>query len=146
MSEFNRPTATGRSGAVPRYGMYAGPNYAGGRALGADELPTAQDWQVRPIGFLDDVTRNHDINYTYIEKVYQGNDPASRSERNLALWQADKEMLGNMLRYQLARGPIQGCGDQGFRGQGPCGPTASATHPTQTHGPVEARTKESCLL
>jgi hypothetical protein len=100
MSEFNRPTAAGRSGAVPRYGMYAGPNYAGGRALGTNELPTAQDWQVRPIGFLDDVTRNHDINYTYIEKVYQGNDPASRPERNLALWQADKEMLGNMLRYQ----------------------------------------------
>ncbi|MEZ5705240.1 MAG: hypothetical protein R3E56_07945 [Burkholderiaceae bacterium] len=82
--------------------MYAGPNYAGGRALGTNELPTAQDWQVRPIGFLDDVTRNHDINYTYIEKVYQGNDPASQSERNLALWQADKEMLGSMLSYQPA--------------------------------------------
>jgi hypothetical protein len=80
--------------------MYAGPNYAGGRALREGELPTAQDWQVPPVGFLDDVTRNHDINYTYIEKVYQGNDAASKAERNQALWQADKEMLGNMLGYQ----------------------------------------------
>ncbi|MEZ5701897.1 MAG: hypothetical protein R3E42_07940 [Burkholderiaceae bacterium] len=33
--------------------------------------------------------------------MYQGNDPASQSERNLALWQADK-MLGSMLSYQPA--------------------------------------------
>jgi hypothetical protein len=80
--------------------MYAGPNYAGGRALQPGETPSADDWRVRPIGFLDDVTRNHDINYTYIEKVYTGNDPASQTACQQALWQADKEMLGNMLRYQ----------------------------------------------
>ncbi|AOW13457.1 hypothetical protein LPB72_10555 [Hydrogenophaga crassostreae] len=100
MSETTRPTATGSGGVVPRFGMYAGPNYAGGRSLHVGELPTAEDWQVRPIGFLDDVTRDHDINYTYIEKVYQGNDATSKAERTLALWQADKEMLGNMLGYQ----------------------------------------------
>lgn len=100
MSETTRPTAPGPGGFVPRFGMYAGPNYAGGRKLRAGELPDAVDWQVRPVGFLDDVTRNHDINYTYIEKVYTGNDAASRADRNQALWQADKEMLGNMLRYQ----------------------------------------------
>ncbi|OOG83261.1 hypothetical protein B0E41_13330 [Hydrogenophaga sp. A37] len=80
--------------------MYAGPNYAGGRALRPGETLSAEDWGVPPVGFLDDVTRNHDINYTYIEKVYTGNDAASRSARNQALWQADKEMLGNMLRHQ----------------------------------------------
>ena len=100
MSEFDRPSAAEASGVVPRFGMYAGPNYAGGRALGANDWPSAQDWQVRPIGFLDDVTRNHDINYTYIEKVYQGSDPASSAERNQALWQAHKEMLGNILSYK----------------------------------------------
>ena len=100
MSETTRPTAPGPGGFVPRFGMYAGPNYAGGRALRPGETPSAEDWRVAPIGFLDDVTRNHDINYTYIEKVYTGNDAASRAARNQALWQADKEMLGNMLRYQ----------------------------------------------
>ena len=100
MNEYHRPTAPGPGGLVPRFGMYAGPNYAGGRALGANELPTAQVWQVRPIGFLDDVTRNHDINYTYIDQVYQGNDASTEASRNQALWQADKEMLGNMLGYQ----------------------------------------------
>ncbi|MDP3884677.1 hypothetical protein [Hydrogenophaga sp.] len=100
MSETTRPTAPGPGGFVPRFGMYAGPNYAGGRALRPGEVPSAGDWSVQPIGFLDDVTRNHDINYTYIEKVYGGNDPASRADRNRALWQADKEMLGNMLRHQ----------------------------------------------
>lgn len=102
MSETTRPTAPDPGGFVPRFGMYAGPNYAGGRALRPGETPSAADWQVRPIGFLDDVTRNHDINYTYIEKVYTGDDAASRAARNQALWQADKEMLGNMLRYQPA--------------------------------------------
>ena len=100
MSETTRPTATASGGVVPRFGMYAGPNYPGGRALREGELPTAQDWQVPPVGFLDDVTRNHDINYTYIEMVYQGSDSASSAERNQALWQADKEMLGNMLSYK----------------------------------------------
>lgn len=100
MSETTRPTAPGPGGFVPRFGMYAGPNYAGGRALRSGEAPSAAVWQVRPVGFLDDVTRNHDINYTYIEKVYTGDDAASRAARNQALWQADKEMLGNMLRYQ----------------------------------------------
>lgn len=102
MSETTRPAAPGPGGFVPRFGMYAGPNYAGGRALRPGETPSAMDWQVPPIGFLDDVTRNHDINYTYIEKVYSGDDAASRAARNQALWQADKEMLGNMLRYQPA--------------------------------------------
>lgn len=100
MSETTRPTAPGPGGFVPRFGMYAGPNYAGGRTLRLGEAPNAEDWRVAPTGFLDDVTRNHDINYTYIEKVYTGNDAASRAARNQALWQADKEMLGNMLRYQ----------------------------------------------
>ncbi len=65
-----------------------------------DDCPPHKTGKCDPVGFLDDVTRNHDINYTYIEKVYQGNDPASSAERNQALWQADKEMLGNMLSYQ----------------------------------------------
>lgn len=95
-----RPTAPGPGGAVPRFGMYAGPNYAGGQAWGKGQMPSAQAWQVRPIGFLDDVTRTHDINYTYIEQTYRGSDAAAQAAKTQAFWQADKEMLANMLGYQ----------------------------------------------
>lgn len=95
-----RPTAPGPGGPVPRFGMYAGPNYAGGQVWKPNELPSEQAWQVRPIGFLDDVTRTHDINYTYIEQTYKGDDAATKAARTKAYWQADKEMLVNMLGYQ----------------------------------------------
>jgi len=95
-----RPTAPGHGGLVPRHGMYAGPNYAGGQTWAPKQLPTEQAWQVRPIGFLDDVTRTHDIHYTYIEQTHQGTDPAAQAARTQALWQADKEMLFNMLHYR----------------------------------------------
>lgn len=98
--EAQRPTAPANRGFVPRFGMYAGPNYAGGHALRKGELPDAAVWRVPPVGYLDDLTRNHDINYTYIEQTYQGNDPASQTARTQALWQADKEMLAGMLHYQ----------------------------------------------
>ena len=98
--EAQRPTAPYNAGYVPRFGMYAGPNYAGGHALRSGELPDAAVWRVPPVGYLDDVTRNHDINYTYIEQTYKGNDPASQTARTQALWQADKEMLAGMLRHQ----------------------------------------------
>lgn len=101
MSEnYSRPTAPGPGGTVPRFGMYAGPNYAGGHALRPGELPDAPVWRVPPVGYLDDITRNHDINYTYIEQTYRAGDAASREAKTQAFWQADKEMLGAMLRYQ----------------------------------------------
>ncbi len=105
MSDFgasDRPTAPANRGTVPRFGMYAGPNYAGGHVLRAGELPYAAVWRVPPVGYLDDVTRNHDINYTYIEQTYTGVDAASRDAKTQAFWQADKEMLAGMLGYQPA--------------------------------------------
>lgn len=95
-----RPTAPGPGGWVPRFGMFAGPGYTGGRVWGSGQVPDAQAWEVRPTGFLDDVTRTHDINYTYIEQTYSGNDAATEAARAQAHWQADKEMLANMLAYQ----------------------------------------------
>ena len=98
--EAQRPTAPANRGYVPRFGMYAGPNYAGGHALRNGELPDTAVWRVPPVGYLDDVTRNHDINYTYIEQTYTGQDAASREAKTQAFWQADKEMLAGMLGHQ----------------------------------------------
>lgn len=77
--------------------MFAGPNYAGGQKWAPRQQPTEAAWKVAPISYLDDVTRSHDINYTYIEQTYRHADAASRTQ---ALWQADKEMLAHLLRYQ----------------------------------------------
>ncbi|HSV52211.1 MAG TPA: hypothetical protein VLJ57_08860, partial [Burkholderiaceae bacterium] len=96
----DRPTASGPGGTVPRFGMFAGPNYAGGKAWANGQLPTSEAWKVTPIGVLDAVTKNHDINYTYIEQTYKGTDAATLRAKNQALWQSDKEMLSNMLAYQ----------------------------------------------
>ena len=94
-----RPTAPWHGGFVSRFGMYAGPNYCGGRTFPDGKVPDAEAWQVAPIGFLDDVTRNHDTYYTYVENVYRGADAASRCR---ALWCADREMLRNALGYRPA--------------------------------------------
>jgi hypothetical protein len=94
-----RPTAPWHGGFVSRFGMFAGPNYCGGRTFADGQVPDAEAWQVAPIGFLDDVTRNHDIYYTYVENVYRSADAASRCR---ALWCADKEMLQNVLGYRPA--------------------------------------------
>lgn len=77
-------------GMVPRFGNYAGPNYSGGRTLADHELPTTADWHVKPINFLDAVTRDHDINYTYIDKAFAGQP---QNVINRASFEADKEIL-----------------------------------------------------
>lgn len=92
-----RPTGPEHSSFVPRHGMYAGPGYCGGHEWKDVERPSAAAWQTQPIGYLDAVTRDHDLNYTYIEQVYGRASPA---EQHQAYWQADKEMLANMLQYQ----------------------------------------------
>ncbi len=92
-----RPTGPEHSSFVPRHGMYAGPGYCGGHEWKEGERPSAAAWQTQPIGYLDAVTRDHDLNYTYIEQVY---GQASPAEQHQAYWQADKEMLANMLQYQ----------------------------------------------
>jgi hypothetical protein len=94
-----RPTAPWHGGFVLRFGMFAGPNYCGGRTFADGQIPDPQAWDVAPVGLLDDVTRNHDIYYTYIEHVYGNADVASRSR---AYWRADKEMLHNVLGYRPA--------------------------------------------
>jgi len=74
--------------------MFAGPGYTGGRS--ASGIPDLGAWNVTPVGFLDKVTRAHDLNYTWIEQVYAGNEAAM----NEAKWQADKEMLANVLAWR----------------------------------------------
>jgi hypothetical protein len=75
----DRPTNTGSGGFVPRFGMYAGPGYAGGQTWkapdGKDLLVTRNAWQVAPVSFLDAVTQNHDINYTHIEQTHMEQQP-----------------------------------------------------------------------
>lgn len=106
-----RPSAPGPGGVGPRFGMYAGPNYAGGQALGANQLPSEQAWKVPPIGFLDDVTRTHDINYTYIEQTYKGNDAATQAAKTQALWPtAQTWCLSVPLTPKRAWTQTQACG------------------------------------
>jgi len=50
--------------------MYAGPGYAAGYRWNSTATVSATAWQVAPVSYLDEVTKNHDINYTYIEKTY----------------------------------------------------------------------------
>lgn len=93
----SRPTGPGPGGLIPRFGMYAGPNYGGGQKWAPGQRPSEAAWQVPPISYLDEVTRSHDINYTYIEQTYRHADAASHIQ---ARWQADKEMLAHLLRYR----------------------------------------------
>jgi YD repeat-containing protein len=88
-------------GFVPRFGSYAGPDYAARRTLGPSDQLTMQDWLVKPINFLDSVTRDHDINYTYIDRVFAGR-PAAEIAR--AQWEADKEMFVNVMAVTPAPG------------------------------------------
>ena len=91
---------------APGMGMFAGKNYAGGQILPSGQLPTQEIWNVTPVNFVDAVTRNHDLNYTWVEQVYGTADPANdnplKTDINRALWQADKEMLINLLSYRPA--------------------------------------------
>lgn len=65
----DRPTAPVNTGFVPRFGMYAGPDYAGGFAWSPTGTVAANAWQVAAVSYLDAVTKNHDINYTYIQRT-----------------------------------------------------------------------------
>lgn len=85
---------------IPRFGMYAGPGYAGGVKLADNAIPTVSTWNVVPVNFIDQVTRAHDINYTWIEKVYSGSDKESKLAKDRAFWQADKEMLTNVMAWR----------------------------------------------
>jgi len=137
-----------RGGFVPvlRYGNFAGPGYAGGigletvienpainngKPISASELTQtpqglAQFMQValktEPNGYLDGVTRNHDVEYTVsemrfatsVQSQFNGKlpheltaedkqDPAFKqleTARDAEYWQADKRMLTSMAQYQ----------------------------------------------
>lgn len=88
-------------GTVPRFGNFAGPNYTGGRGLAGQERPAPADWRVRPINYLDAVTRDHDINYTYISVAFAHQ---SDVDKNRAYFEADKEMFLNVMRHEPAPG------------------------------------------
>lgn len=105
----DRPSNTSSGGFIPRFGMYAGPGYAGGLAWEEKDLVSRNAWQVAPVSFLDGVTQNHDINYTHIEQTYMEKGPDgvlhprqgfTQTDVNQALWQADLEMLANVLKVQ----------------------------------------------
>ena len=119
--EAQRPTAPYNRGYVPRFGMYAGPNYAGGHALRAGELPDAAVWRVPPVGYLDDVTRNHDINYTYIEQTYTGQRRGQPDRKNPGPVAGRQRDAGGHVAppaRQLAGGAIPQRRDTGLCGQG----------------------------
>jgi hypothetical protein len=106
MTDNTRPRAphavngyTALNELIPRFGMFAGPNYAGGQSLG-NTTPAASVWQTKPVNFLDEVTRYHDMNYTWNQKVYG----EGTAQYDAARWQADKEMFQNVLAWKPPAG------------------------------------------
>lgn len=136
-----------RGGLLPvlRYGNFAGPGYAGG--LGAESTITHPSinngqpilasvltqtpqglasfmklaLQTPPNGYIDGVTRNHDVEYTVAEMRFMTQvqtqfgklpfelstqdkqDPAYRAletARDGEYWQADRRMLTSMAQYK----------------------------------------------
>lgn len=47
---------------IPKYGLYGGPNYTGGRS---DNI-TINDFYIKPVDRLDALCRNHDFHYSLI--------------------------------------------------------------------------------
>ena len=131
---------------ILRYGNFAGPGYAGrmgaetvltdpgingGQPIKVSELTRTPEGlaqfmseavKVQPNGYLDAVTRNHDVEYTVAEVRYMNkvqtqfggrlpdqlsseetSSPAFKqlvSERNQEYWRADQRMLRSVTDYQ----------------------------------------------
>ena len=85
------------------YGLYAGKMYAAGQCLSENQLIDGNMLKIPAIGYYDAVTKQHDVNYQYIEKMYTPGDAKDR-----AFFEADVVALKNYLMVKSAEGDFIG--------------------------------------
>ena len=85
------------------YGLWAGKFYAGGQCVYDPQLIDRKMLEIPAIGYYDAVTKQHDVNYQYIEKMYADGDA-----KNRAFFDADMAAMKNFLMVKPAEGDFIG--------------------------------------